>query len=218
MRALAMVSILSHCAGRSNDLANSFSILQDYAPTKMLVSSVSKNYPVIGSMQMADITRLRQSYSIREDERYRLERNTNSGFSKLFEDKLAELLSLEDMDIADRARLEELRDFYIDTLCRFFFNLRIINLPRVLHLISVVNDYKGENGCISEDELNKIVPPECRALLGSESVLTKDSVDMDMTWYRINGGIKNFAMLTQRFNLFPGHKKALLDNVIKSID
>jgi hypothetical protein len=218
MRALTMISVLSHCAGKRNDMASSVNVLTDYIPTELLITFISQDYPVIGSLYEEDISHLGRSYSIKDRERYRLERSTNSAFNKVFENKLAELLSLGDMEVVDRARLEELRDFYIDTLCRFFFNLRIINLPRVFHLISVVNEHKNEKGCISEDELNKVVPSECKALLGNEAILTKDSVDTEMTWYRVNGGIKNFAMLTERFNLFTGYKKVLLDKVIKSID
>ena len=215
MRALAMITAMSVCACRKNDMANAYVILSDYKPVNALLDeSCGKRFPVIGSLYKAERSKFANSYSVRDEELIRVECEADNKFCFIFAEKVAELLSVAEMGIDDRARLEEMRDFYLDTLCRFFFNVRIINFPRILHLVSAVNRHTNENGCISEDELRKIAPAECSAFLGNEAILTKDSVDMSMTWYRVNGGIRNFAALTQKFNLLIGHKKTLLEEVV----
>jgi hypothetical protein len=218
MRALVTVAVMANCACRTNKMASASAVLNAFNPSKLVLdSSINNDYSVIGTLTMNHFNTMNQHYSIPVNEMHRYNRDSKNDYSKIFANKLVELLGIEDMPVVDRARIEELRDFYLDTLCRFFFEIRIITFPRVLHLISTICENAEKNGLISEDVLTEACPPECIALLGNEAILTKDSVDMDVTYLRVNGGIKSFAMLTERFNLLASHKQALLNKVISQI-
>jgi hypothetical protein len=146
--------------------------------------------------------------------RHQHQSGRNKGLGDIFENKLAELFALPEMDVVDRARTEEIRDFCADSLCRMFFQLRERNFPRVLSLVSAVQQNADQDGCITEERLQEVAPAECSALLSYESILTKASVDLSATWYKVNEGIKGYAMLVKRFSLYSGYKLALLDEVV----
>jgi hypothetical protein len=216
MRSLAMVATMSVCACRGNDMANAYSVLRGFDPiAELLHADRSQRFPVIGSANWSErrFSTMSMSSSLYDDEPVKVERSKRSDFCRVFADQLEKLLALESADAIDRARTEELRDFFFDTLVRFFFNLRSNNFPRVLSLVSVVAA-NAENGSVSEETLQDIAPTECTALLSNEAILTKDSVDMSMTWYRVNGGMRNFAMLVERFSLVSGLKLELLCEVV----
>jgi hypothetical protein len=214
MRALATVSIMGHSVIRLAESRNSPGYaLTNYEPTKALLSeSVADDYSVIGKHRSV---RIETGYSPKHADRF--ERDKNSRFCVVFMKKLSELFDLKEMNMADRARIEELRDYYAETLCKCFLNVEFINFPRVLHFIAAVNKHSDEKGRISEEALYDITPPECAAFINYESILTKDSVDMDMTWYRINSGIRSFAELVRQFNLLSGYKQALMNDVTEHI-
>jgi hypothetical protein len=118
MRALTMAAAMSVCACRKNDMANAYLILHGYKPTRALIDNdYSKHFPVIGTVNEVEHSGFAHTYSIGNNELYRIERDPNSVFCSIFADKLAELLAIDDMGSTDRARLEELRDVYFLTLC-----------------------------------------------------------------------------------------------------
>ena len=215
MRALTTVSMLSHTALRAdNDKRISTSPLLEYEPTSLLLQkNATQRFSVIGAY---DTERIRSVYSSPSSV-VRFTRDAKSAFCKVFSNKLLQLLSQSEMDRSDRTRLEELRDYYADALCQNFFNVKLLNFPRIIHFVAAINENSDESGRISEEDLASVTPPECAAFLGYDSILIKDAVDMDTTWYRVNVGIKGFAELTRQFNLLGGHKQALLDEVVRDI-
>jgi len=192
-----------------------FSSLMGYLPVSSLLGdNISPHFPVVGSMHKTDVRLTNRSP--RHDERFLLKRDSESRFGQVFTQKLECVMSQAGMTIIDRARLEEMRAFLFDTLCTSFFGLHDMNFPRVLHLLEVVKNHATPEGTISDEMLNTICPTECTALLSNEAILTKESVDLNSTWYRANNGIKSFAALVNRFNLLNGHKLMLLNSVLPS--
>jgi hypothetical protein len=144
--------------------------------------------------------------------------DTSLGFGRVFSEKLAELFGLEDeMSMIDRSRLEEMRDFMFDVFCRSFFQLSGSNLPRVFALTSAITDVADENGCITEDRLNEISPPECKQILDRSSIIAKSIVDTGFALVKVNPGIRSFATLGERFSLRSGFKLELLRKTADSI-
>jgi hypothetical protein len=215
MRAMAMVSILQLCEGKRNKLMNPATILADYQPTLFLIQS--KQYPIIGCREYNPRTNFGSTYSAPHDNEV-FTKETRYDFGKVFYNKFVDILTMADMDTCDRARTEEFRDFFADTLCRAFFELRYLNFPRVLNFIDAINRHSDEQGRISEKILINIAPADCTALAGIDFILLKDTVDLDNTLYRVNhGGIYNFSHLAELFNLLGQQKQSLLDKVIDGI-
>lgn len=215
MRAMAMVSILQLCEYKRNQLMNPCVILADYQPTMTLIQS--KRYSVIGYREYTRRSQYSKGCSF-ADEGEMFVKETRFDFGKLFYNKAIKFLSMTKMDACDRARTEEFRDFFADTLCRAFFELKYINFPRILNFVDAINRYSDEQGRISEKVLHDIVPTDCTGLIGIESILLKDTVDLDNTLYRVNyGGIDGFSRLAKMFNLLGEQKQSLLDEVVSSI-
>lgn len=217
MRALTAVSVLNNCSLRNaKEDFKAAQALRQYVPTDLIIGHASADFPVIGAFRV-EIYRMETEYSPKHMQRFRLDEGTGNGFGNIFSKKLEEILSAEAMDDTDRARTEELRDFYLEFLTGMFFQLNSINLPRVFSLSSVVCGCADETGWVTEDTLNRIVPSECSALLSNESVLARDYGDMNMTRYRVSNRINAFSQLTKRFNLLSPRKQSLLNNVVEKI-
>ena len=217
MRALTAISVLNNCSLRNAEGdVKAARALNEYLPTELIIGSVSVHFPVIG-IYSEEHFRVQTEYSPRSVQRHHLNDGMNNAFGGAFSKKLEELLAADDMDDIDRARTEELRDYYLEVLTGMLFQVKALNLPRVLSLASVVCSNADENGWVSEDTLNKVAPAECAALLSNESVLTRDYGDMNMTRYRVSARIIAFSQLTKRFNLLPARKQALLDGVVGKI-
>jgi hypothetical protein len=84
--------------------------------------------------------------------------------------------------------------------------------------MDAVNAHSDDEGRISEESLNKIIPPDCVALVGIESILIKCAVDLDISWYRVNSnGIVSISNIAKQMNLLSGYKLALLEKVVSEV-
>ena len=84
----------------------------------MVLGRENQKLSVIGRIHESNYSRMAHSYSLRENERYSYEKQMESEFSKIFRDKVQELLTTDkDVSIQDKARIEELRSFYAETFC-----------------------------------------------------------------------------------------------------
>ena len=217
MRALVMIAVMSVCACNSTELISIYKYLGQYKPVRLMLNTDLKcKFSVIGTM--IENRNFGNSLSMTiERDLYEIKRDPYSEFCKIFALKLEELLKIEKMNGVNRARTEELRDIFFDTLCRFFFTVRALNFPRILSLINEF--YNASQGSsIAEITLQERAPAECIALLKNEAVFAIYSIDMDMSWYRINNGMQSFAKLVTRFNLLTGYKLELLNDVIYNLE
>ena len=214
MRALAMVSIISHVPCKWYNVGYPIG-LSDFFPTKCLIwdEGTAYQYPVIGVLCLEDWA---DSYerTPKREATFWLEGSTDCAFNRAYNRKLAELMSMNEMPPMDRARLEELRNYYFDSMCIAVFGIRGKNFPRVLQLVMAVKAYMGNDVRISENDLFDITPTECDAITGRESILTKDYEGMDGVFYRISDGLKKFAQTVEEFNLLSGYIFALMREVL----
>ena len=213
MRALAITVLSNYTSCQSNDLFMPSGVLRNYPIANLVCEDHDDTFCLIGRIKD---TRFRSSHSS--------PRNvsdftpTKDRLTKVLSNKIEELFQENDnKDWGEVARLEEMRDYLSDSLCRFFFNVNIINLPRVFSLVDSVLNTVNENGIILEQDLNTVAPPECMALLNHETIIRKDTIDLDSVWYRINEGVKVFVSLSERLNLFSGKKRVMMARIAEKL-
>jgi len=214
MRALATTVLSNFATCQTNEVFNPYVMLRDYVPTRLVCQDYDDNLFLIGRIKE---TRYRTDYHSSP--------RTSADFTpakdkltKVLSDKVEQIFKAgDDTDLIEVARLEELKDFFADSLCRFFFSIQLKNLPRVFSLVESVLNAVNENNVILESDLNRIAPPECAALLSRETILRKDTIDLDSVRYRVNEGVKVFVALSKRLNLFSGQKRALMAKVAERL-
>jgi len=214
MRAFVMTCILSGFACKGNSLAKPGNVLKSYEPTALLTNC--EDFPVIGYVEENYRYNTSSVHSL-DNRHHSFKAGGKSNFGTVFAMKLAELLAADSMSVTDRARIEEIRGFMLDTYCRSFFELRSMHLNRVFSLVATVNEVSDKNSGVSEETLNAVTPAECAALLQRESIITKTLIDTEAVWYRVNHGIKSFAALVERFRLLDGYTLALMRETVATI-
>ena len=218
MRALSIIALLRDASGMLQHSEVIHDLMEYDATQALYIESESQPYPVIGIPKVESWSSI---YSMNESPRRKkkiwFEDNSDFPFSLVFRRKVAQLLALDDMFFTDRVRLEELRNFCFDTVCRTMFGIKAINFPRVIQLVMAVKENTDASGRIFEDDLLRIIPSECAALADRESLLTRDFEDVGGVFYRINSGLKSFTRLVEQFSLLRDYTPMLVQEALRNL-